>query len=103
MGVLLGHSAVRRPAGVPDTGRRFGALGQRDPAAVAIAGGDRAAQRTEVAHGAYRLDRVAPEHRDPRAVIAAVFELLQAGEQQRPRLAGADIADDSAHGSDPPG
>ena len=39
-------------------------------------------QRAQVAHGAHGLDAVVGDHRDPGAVVAAVLELLQAGEQQ---------------------
>ena len=105
VGVLLGDAPVRRPARVADAGAAA-AVGVRDRArcrAVARgAGVDRAAQRAQVADRAHRVDPAAVEHRDPGAVVAAVFELLEPREQQRASLSGSDVADDAAHASRAP-
>ena len=102
--VGLGDAAVRGPAGVADAARR-GLLGDRDRdrrgrlvrigAAAAVR--DRLAQLAEVADRAHRGDLAVGEDRDPRGVIAAVLELLQAGEQDLLDRALADVSDDSAH------
>src|SRR5207244_9208680 len=46
-------------------------------------------------------DAVLAEDRDPRRVVAAVFEALQPGEEDGERLLRADVADDAAHQPDP--
>jgi hypothetical protein len=52
---------------------------------VAVAArGERPAEVAEVAHRAHRIDPPAVEDGHPRAVVPAVFELLQPGEQHGP-------------------
>ena len=66
------------------------------------AGGRRAVQLLdevgELARDAVDGEAPVRERRDARRVVAAVFEPLQALEQQRRRLPRTDVADDSAHG-----
>ena len=59
--------------------------------------GDRRAQVGEVADRAHAVDPAVLDHRDPGRVIAAVLELLEAGDQQVAAGAPADVSDDSAH------
>src|SRR5690348_4546014 len=101
--VLLGDATVRGPARVADPGLRLRALGQRhrarpvlDDAAIRI---DRATERAQVPHGPHGSDAVAIEHRDAGAVIAAVLELLEPGEQKWPCLLRTHVPDDSTHPS----
>ena len=56
--------------------------------------------RFEVAQFSFRahdIDAVSVHDGDPRAVIAAVFEFLQSGDQDRHDVTPADVSDDSAH------
>src|SRR5262249_40841922 len=93
--VLLAHAPVRGPAGVPDAGAR-GPLRDRHAAALRL-GVELLAQRAEVADRAHGLDAVVLDNRDPRGVIAAVFEPAEPREQQLAHGTRAHVADDSAH------
>ena len=87
MGVEVVRPAVGRPAGVGEADR-----GVRRPV------GDRGREVRELA-GLLLDEQVAVlvDERDPGRVVAAVFEPLQALDQDRPRFTGPGIADDSAH------
>jgi hypothetical protein len=101
MRVLLSDPAVGRPARMPDAGARIRPLGHGHRAGGLALGGvslaDRAAQRAQVSDRAHRVDPVAVQHRDPRAVVSAVLQLLEAGQEQAARFSGTDVADDAAH------
>src|SRR5580693_5034854 len=105
MSVLLAHAPVRGPARMADAGCR-GARGDRDggPAGrvavrahARLVAGQLGLQRAQVADGAHRLDAVLGDHRDAGAVIAAVLELAQPGEQQIARGTLTYISDNAAH------
>src|ERR1022692_316079 len=57
-------------------------------------------KRAQIAYRAHRFDAIARDERNPGTVIAAVLELLQAGEQQLAGRALAYIANDAAHRAD---
>ena len=85
VGIGLRGRPVGGPAGVPDADRRRQPLGQL---------------RLEVAHsphGAHDLRPARGEHTETGGVVAAVFELGEAFDDDGHRLVGADIAHDSAH------
>ena len=84
--VLEGDLAVRRPARVADPGHRGGAVEAR-----------RRLQLVEVADRADVVEALVLEQRDAGRVIAAVLEPLETLEEQRVRLPGAHVSDDSAH------
>ena len=87
MRVLFGGAAVRGPARVPD------AVGCRPPdSAGALLPG--CAACPSAPHG---QAIVAFQHRDARRVVAAVFQALQAVQNDRDRLPISDVADNSAH------
>ncbi len=95
VGVGLRDAAVGRPARVADPARR---LDRRDGAAGRRGcRGDGLAQPAEVADGAHRGDLPVDEHGDAGGVIAAVLELLQAGEEDLLHRSPADVSDDAAH------
>jgi hypothetical protein len=102
MRVLLGHAPVRGPARVTDAG--VGLRGGRGDATGAVGRRGRAhglTQEGEVADGAHGVDPVALEHGHAGRVVAAVFELLEAGEQQLARGPAAYVSDDAAHSGPP--
>ena len=103
VGVFLGDRAVGGPAGVADPGARLGTLGHRHRRGTLLGaaayGLDRLAQRAEVPDRPHGVDPVALQHRDPSAVVAAVLELLEPGQQQWARLARTYVPDDSTHPS----
>ena len=69
---------------VPGSGRSATRDGRARAASLADRGRvDRRAQRAQVADRAHGVDPVPVEDRDPGAVIAAVFELLEPRQQQR--------------------
>jgi hypothetical protein len=86
VGVLLGHAAVRGPAGVAEAGRGDGAV---------RAG--RLAEEGEVSHRADVVEPVVLEEREPGRVVAAVLEPLEAVEQKVLRRSPTDVSDDAAH------
>ncbi len=107
VGVLLGHAPVSRPAGVTDArprpigdggGRGHWRGRRRLSGPLGVAPVDGRPQHAQVAHGAHGVDPVTVQDGDARAVIAAIFELFEAREEQGPGLAGADVSDDAAHG-----
>ena len=97
VGVLLGHPAVRRPAGVGDSGGR-GLGGDGDPATALVVVGQRRAQVGEVADRSHAVDPAVLDDRDARGVVAAVLELLEPRDQQVAAGATSDVSDDSTHG-----
>ena len=87
MGVMVGRAPVGGPAGMPQA---EGALGGR-----AAAG---RLQPTHLAHGARNMQPPGViDHGDAGAVVAAVFQPLQPGINQRPGILPPHIANDSAH------
>ena len=90
MGVLLRDPAVGGPARVSEPGR-----GQR---AVVL---HDLLQVLEIADRAHVVEPLVLEHREAGRVIAAVFEALQAVDQERLRPARPDVSDDPAHGVPP--
>ena len=84
--VLLGHGAVRRPAGMTETVIRPGAV---------RAGG--VLQELKIAHGADVLEAAVFAQRETGGVVAAVLEALEAVQQQLLRRTATDISDDPAH------
>src|SRR5205814_2100490 len=86
MGVLLGRTSVRRPAGVADaviTGDRIGA--------------DNLFQVRQFAGAAAQIDRAVADHGDSRRVVAAIFEPPQAVDENRHDVLRSDVADNSTH------
>ena len=90
MGVEVVRPAVGRPAGVGEADR-----GVRRPV------GDRGLEVGELA-GLLLDEQVAVlvDEGDPGRVVAAVLEPLEALDEDRPRLPGPGVADDSAHVAD---
>ena len=86
MRVLLGDTAVRRPARVPETGRGLGAVGTGD-----------LLQSLEIADGPDIVEAVLLEQREPGGVVASILEALEAAEEKTFRLPPADVSDDPAH------
>jgi hypothetical protein len=84
--VLLGDSAVRRPARVAEPRRRFRAVQRGCSLQVA-----------EVADGADVVEGVVLTQHDPGGVVTAVLEALEAVEKERLACPGPDVSDDSAH------
>jgi hypothetical protein len=102
MRVRLADAAVRRPARVADAGRG-GRREHRDRGlAVAVALGDGPAQRGEVADGADRLEAVLGLDADAGGVVAAIFELLEPGQEDLLYRAVTHVAHDPAHALAPP-
>ncbi len=99
MGVLLGHAAVRGPAGVgeADRGRR-GSYGNAAVALGPIVGRNGIAQVREVSDCADRVDVPVFEQGDPRRVIAAVLQLLEPLDEEVTARPLPHVADDAAHG-----
>ena len=99
VGVLLGDAAVGGPAGVADAGRGR-RRGDGDAAADVAPSASSTAARSALRLPTARTDssRALALDRDARGVIAAVLELLQAGEQDLLHRALSDVADDAAHG-----
>ena len=96
--VLLGHAAVRRPAGVCHADRG----GRRANRHVAGAVGarmllDRRAKVREVADSPDAVDLAVRNHRDPRRVVTTVLELLEPGDQQVPARSVTHVSDYAAH------
>ncbi len=98
VGVLLGHRAVGGPPGVADPRPLLRALSQGHARGALAVGLDRAAQRAQVADRPHGVDPPVVEDRDAGAVVAAVLELLEPGQEQRACVPGSDVANDSAHG-----
>ena len=92
MRVRLRDGAVRRPARVPESGDRGRGV---------VAGGA-LLQLGQGADGAGVLERAVGEQRDPRRVVAPIFEALQPGQQQVLARPPADVPDDPAHMFRPP-
>ena len=90
MGVALGDRAVRGPACVSETGRRARAVRRRC-----------LLQELKVPDGADVLEPVVFEERDPRGVVAAVLEPLEALDEKRLRCSRPDVSDDAAHPGPP--
>ena len=87
MRVLFGGTAVRGPARVADA-----------VTAVHRILPDGLFQVAQLAGGAAHAERIVIAiNRDARRVVAAVFQALQAVQNDRNRLPFADVADDSAH------
>ena len=86
MGVLRTDAAVRRPARVPDAGRRLGRVERR-----------RLLELAEVAHGADLGELPVLGEREARGVIAAVLEALEAVQENRLAFPASDVSDDPAH------
>ncbi len=100
VGVLLGDAAVGGPARVREADRRL-LLGDGDGAALLLGLGDGVAKVGEVADGAHGLDPALVEQADAGGVIAAVFELLETGNEEVPAGPAAHISDDAAHSARP--
>ena len=96
VGVLLGDATVGGPAGMGEADRRLG-LGDGDGPVVAPIG-DGGTQVGEVADRSDRIDPAVVEQGETGGVISAVFELLEAGDQQVAARPPAHISDDAAHG-----
>src|SRR5207247_6254273 len=86
MRVLLGRSAVRRPARVADTGCAAERLVVEEGRQV-----------VELADAAPHLDVVIDHGRQPRRVVAPVLELAESTYEDGARVACPDVADDPAH------
>jgi hypothetical protein len=86
MGVLLGHTAMRRPAGVAETGRGLRPV----PRGCGL-------QLREVADRADVVELVGFPEDDAGRVIAAVLEALEAVQEERLARPGPDVSDDSTH------
>src|SRR5579883_3332096 len=86
MGVGLVRDAMRRPARMADADRALHRL--------LLEAGD---EVVELALGAAALDLAVDQRRDPRRLIAAVFETAQPVDEERRHLALADDSDDAAH------
>ncbi len=86
MGVLVRGSAVRGPAGMPDSGGALRRLG-----------GDAVFQVLELAVGADDRQPFAVDDRDAGGVIAAVFELFQTGNKYRCRFLATNVPNNPAH------
>jgi hypothetical protein len=87
VGVALARHAVRGPAGVRD-------------AQLSVGGAlvERIAQLLHLAHGAQAAHvAAAVQHRDAGRIVAAVFEALQALDQDGDDVAVSDRTDDTAH------
>ena len=95
VGVDLVDAPVGRPAGVGDAGR--GGLG---PVALLV-DDESLLEVVEVAHRAHAGDLVVDHDGDAGRVVAAVFELAQAGEEKLLGGPRTDVADDAAHGRSP--
>ncbi len=97
--VLFAHPPMGGPARVADAdgGGRRGDCHCRFALQPGVVGVELALQRVEVADGAHRIDVILREHRDARAVIAAILELAQAAQQQIPCGTSPDVTNDSAH------
>jgi hypothetical protein len=61
---------------------------------------ERLPQVAEMADGADAVDPAVLDDRDPGGVVPAVFELLEAGDQEVAAGTSAHISDDSAHEGD---
>src|SRR5687768_7710706 len=86
VGVLVGCGAMGRPAGMPNADRAMRVLAIE--------------QRSEVvdASGRFRDGKLASLDRDnARAIVAAVFEPSQPGEQKISCWLRADVTDNAAH------
>src|SRR3954451_3958022 len=86
MGIVLVRLAVRRPARVTHAERTV----QRLVAELRF-------EVRQLPLGAYDFHSVAVDDGDPRAVVAAVLELLQSTDEDRHHITFADVSDDSAH------
>ena len=86
MGVLGRDASVRGPAGVAEPGR-----GRRG----SLTGGD--LQVLKVPHRTGVAEALLLEQRDPRGVVATVFEALEAEEQELLALPGPHVSDDPTH------
>lgn len=87
MGVVHRRRAVRGPARVGDAGAALHAIGRH--------------LGVQLGHPAGAAGAAQPAvlvHRDAAAVVAAVLQPLQALDEDRDDVAGADRADDAAHG-----
>ncbi|GAA3311999.1 hypothetical protein GCM10020219_020890 [Nonomuraea dietziae] len=86
VGVLVARHAVGGPAGVPDAERplELGGYGLG-----------------QVSHAAFDLAQLEASvgHHHPSRVVASVLQTLESLQQDRGRVLGADIGDDSAHAS----
>ena len=89
VGVVVGGSAVGRPAGVPDAG---GAVGERVALQVVAEDAElaRALAHTQIA--------LTVDDGDAGGVVSAVFETGQARKKDGLALARAHVSDDSTHG-----
>ena len=86
MRVVFGDAAMRGPARVADAEGGVEAFGQR--------GGFHLGDAAGATHAAHRF---AIDHRDAGRIVAAVFQPLQAIDQQRDHVTVGDGADDSTH------
>ena len=84
--VLFGDRSVRRPARVPEPGRRDGAV---------LAG--RVLQETEVPDRAHVVEAAVLAERDPGRVVAAILKPLEPLQQEVLTGSAPDVADDSTH------
>ena len=84
--VLGADAAVRRPARVPDAGRRQGLVVRR-----------RVLELAEVADGADLGELPVLDEREAGGVIAAVLEPLEAVQEDRLAIPASDVSDDPAH------
>jgi hypothetical protein len=87
VGVGVGHAAVGGPAGVPDPDR----AAQPDLGGLLLQVSTRPTFLTTSRPPPWAIG-------EPRGVVAAVFEALQALEDDGRGLAVSDVADDAAHG-----
>ena len=88
--VVHHRRAVRRPAGVSDTGRASDLVGRHVGFELGHTGGAACPAQLAVL-----------VHRDAARVVAAVLEALQSLDEDRHDIAGADGADDATHGVSP--
>ncbi len=86
MRIELGDAAVGGPAGVADA-----------EAGVQAVGGCSGLHFGDAAGAAHAAHRIARDHGDPGGIVAAVFQALEAVDQQRDHVTVGDGADDSAH------
>ena len=88
MGVVVGRPAVGGPAGVPDPD----GSAQRAVAQDALEHLDTTGRAPDLERSRRR------EHRDAGRVIAAIFEALEALQDDADRTLVSDVADDATHG-----
>src|ERR1700758_3968603 len=88
MGIVLGRTAMGRPAGMADADR----AGER----LALQPG---LEILELALGAPPRECAVFQRRNARGIVAAIFEALERIDQMRRRRLTADDSDDSAHSS----